>query len=159
MKITIICVGKLKERHWKEACQDYLLRLRPYCQMELIELADEPIVENASPAQEEAVKNKEGKKILSKLPQGAYVVSFDGHGKEVDSPGFAAFLESGFVRGGSHIVFLIGGSLGLSDEVKQKADASIRFGAMTFPHNLARVMALEQIYRAFRILRHEPYHK
>ena len=159
MKITLLCIGKLKERYWKEACDEYLLRLQPYAKTEVVELADEPIVDHASMAQEEAVKDKEGKKLISKIPQGAYVVAFDGHGKEYDSPEFSEFLSSAFVRGGSHVYFLIGGSLGLSDEVKKRADAFVRFGAMTFPHNLARVMALEQIYRAFKIAKNEPYHK
>ena len=159
MKITLFCFGKLKESFWKDAVSDYTKRISPYAKIEIVELSDEPIVDNPSTAQIEEVKNKEGKKLLAKLEKSAYFVIFDGHGKNLDSPGFAAFLDKAFTLGGSHVSFAIGGSLGLSDEVKARANASLSFGAMTFPHNLARVMALEQIYRCFKILHNEPYHK
>lgn len=159
MKITLFCFGKLKENYYKEAVEDYLRRLRPYTQFEIVEMADEPIVDNPSDAEIEKVKNKEGERLLSRLPSGAYFVIFDGHGKSLDSVEFSSFLDKAFVAGRSHVCFAIGGSLGLSDEVKKRANASLSFGAMTFPHNLARVMALEQIYRAFKIAHHEPYHK
>ena len=159
MKLTLFCFGKLKESFYRDAVAEYAKRLKPYVQLEIVEFPDEPIADNPSEAEMEAVKQKEGDRLLAKLPEGGYLVIFDGHGKQYDSVGFSSFLEKGFASSGSHLYFAIGGSLGFGMQVKQRANASVSFGAMTFPHNLARVMALEQIYRAFRIWRHEPYHK
>lgn len=159
MKITLFCFGKLKEAFWKDACADYLKRLQPYAKTEIVEFPDEPIEDSPTPAEIEKVKAKEGEKVLDKLPSGAFLIAFDGGGKTMDSVAFSSFLETSFVRGASHVYFVIGGSLGLSCEVKKRADYLLSFGPMTFPHNLARVMALEQLYRAFKIARHEPYHK
>ena len=159
MKITLYCFGKLKESFWKEAVEDYSKRIAPYAKLEVVEFPDEPIADNPSLAQIEEVKNKEGKKLLAKLDRSAYLVIFDGGGKNLDSISLSSFLDKAFLFGGSHVNFVIGGSLGLSDEVKKRANASLSFGAMTFPHNLARVMALEAIYRCFKILHNEPYHK
>lgn len=159
MKISLICVGKLKENFFREGCEEYLKRLQSYAKVEVIELPDEAAPNNPSQKQIEAIQNKEGERILAKLPSFAYVVAFDGRGKTMDSPSFASFIEKGLTLGGSHLVFIIGGSFGLNDEVRNKANHLLSFGPMTYPHNLARLIALEQIYRGFKILKNEPYHK
>ena len=159
MKLTLFCFGKLKEPYWREAIDEYSKRLQPYVKLEIVEFPDEPIPSNPSLGQEEEVKIKEGKKLLGKLTPSSYLVLLDLGAKEYDSVEFASFLDKSFALGGSHLNMAIGGSLGFSEEVKKRANARISFGKLTFPHQLARVMALEQIYRAFRILNNEPYHK
>lgn len=159
MKIAVYCVGKLKEGYWKEAVEEYSKRLKGYAKLEIVECPDLATPEKASPAEEEEIKGKEGKKILERLKPGDFVVALDLGKEEFDSPSFSRKMESWFRQGGSSISFLIGGSLGLSEELKKRADASFSFGKMTFPHQLARVMLLEQLYRGFRIAHHEPYHK
>ena len=159
MNIRIFCIGSLKESYWKDACKEYLTRIKPYANIEIIECPDFPSKDGATPALEAQVKEKEAERILKTLKPQDYVISLDLHQKEYESPAFASEMERWFVQGGSSINFLIGGSLGLSDSLKSRANASFSFGKMTFPHQLARVMLLEQIYRGFRILHHEPYHK
>lgn len=159
MRIVIHCVGTLKERYWKEACAEYLKRLQPYAKVTVEETMDLPIKEGASAKEEEEVKRKEGEKVLAKLKPSDYVIALDLNRPEYDSVAFAKKVQQGLVEGGSTLVFLIGGSLGLSDELKKRANESISFGPMTFPHQLSRVMLLEQLYRSFRILHHQPYHK
>ncbi len=159
MKIRIYCVGKLKEAYWRDACAEYVKRLGAYAQIEVVEVGDIPCKENASPAEEAAVKDKEGKKIIEKLAPSDYLIALDLNKKEYDSVEFASRLDKALTLGGANVSFVIGGSLGLSDELKKRANESISFGKMTFPHQLSRVMLLEQLYRAFRILRGEPYHK
>lgn len=159
MKIEIICVGKLKEKYLVQAIQEYSKRLSRYCKLNIIELLDEKTPDNASPKEELIIKNKEGEKILAKISDSAYVVALDLAGKMISSEELATFMADLGVRGNSHIVFLIGGSLGLSDEVKKRANYKLCFSKMTFPHQLFRVMLLEQIYRGFRINNNEPYHK
>ena len=159
MNIRIIAIGSLKETYWKASCEEYLSRIRPYSNIEVIECPDYPSKEKATPALEEQVKEKEAERVLRLLKPSDYVIALDLNKKEYTSPEFASHLEECFVKGGSSITFLIGGSLGLADVLKSRANESICFGKMTFPHQFARVMLLEQIYRGFRILHHEPYHK
>ena len=159
MKINVYCVGKLKESYWRDAIAEYKKRIEGFAKIELIEVNDYPTPEKASPAQEEEIKDKEGRKMLEKIKPGDFVVALDLNQKEYTSEEFSTQMEKWLVAGRSSLSFLIGGSLGLSDECKKRADASVSFGKMTFPHQLARVMLLEQIYRAFKIARHEPYHK
>ena len=159
MKISVVCVGKLKEPYWRDAVNEYRKRIEGYAKVEIIEVNDLPTPEKASQAVIEDIKNKEGRAILSKIKPGDFVISMDLNQKEYTSEEFSASLEKWLVRGGSEVSFLIGGSLGLSDECKKRADVSVSFGKFTYPHQLARVMLLEQLYRAFRIAHHEPYHK
>ena len=159
MKITIYCIGKLKEDYWKSAIAEYSKRISAYAELDIVEFPDIAIPASASTAIEEDIKNKECAKILAKLKPNDYVIALDLNKKEYDSVAFAAHLDEAFARGGASINFVIGGSLGLSDDLKKRANESLSFGKMTFPHQLARVMLLEQLYRAFRINRGEPYHK
>ena len=159
MKITIFAIGSLKESYWKDAVNEYRKRLCSYCQLEIVEIPDVACKQGASIKEEEEVKRKEGEKVLAKLKPGDYLIALDLKGKQFDSPSFAKHMEEKLAQAGASIHFVIGGSLGLSQELLQRANESICFGAMTFPHQLARVMLLEQIYRGFRILRGEPYHK
>ena len=159
MNISIIAVGKLKEKYLKSAIDEYAKRLGRYCKLEIIELPDEKTPDNASPKDEEIIKDKEGNLILSKIKDNAYVVAMDLKGKELTSEEFAKFISNCGVMGNSNIVFVIGGSLGLSEQVRKRANYKLCFSKMTFPHQLFRVMLLEQIYRAFRISNGEPYHK
>lgn len=159
MKIELICVGKLKEKYLVQAIDEYSKRLNRYCKLNMIELADEKTPDNASEKEELMIKDKEGEKILSKISDTAYVVALDLQGKMLSSEELASFIEDCGVRGNSHLVFVIGGSLGLSDAVRARANYKLCFSKMTFPHQLFRVMLLEQIYRGFRINNNEPYHK
>lgn len=159
MKIELVCVGKLKEKYLVQAIDEYSKRLSRYCKLNIIELADEKTPDNASEKEELMIKDKEGEKILSKISDSAYVVALDLGGKMISSEELAAFMAGCGVRGNSHIVFVIGGSLGLSDAVKARANYKLCFSKMTFPHQLFRVMLLEQVYRGFRINNNEPYHK
>lgn len=159
MKITIHAIGLLKESYWREAESEYLKRLKPYCEIKIEEYPDLPSKPNASKADEEKVKQKEGEKVLRKLKPSDFVCALDLNQKEYGSEEFASSLEKMFVQGGSSIHFLIGGSLGLSDELKKRADVSISISKMTFTHQMSRIILLEQIYRCFRILGNEPYHK
>ena len=159
MKITVIAPGKLKEKYWTMAIDEYSKRLSRYCKLELIQVADEKTTEGASLAEEEAVKDREGERILAKIPDGAYVIALAIEGKMLDSVGLSEKIEQLGLHGTSNIVFLIGGSLGLSSAVLKRADFKLSFSPMTFPHQMMRVILLEQIYRAYRILHHEPYHK
>lgn len=159
MKIEIVCVGKLKEKYLVQAIDEYSKRLSRYCKLNIIELADEKTPDNASEKEELQIKDKEGEKILAQIKDTAYVITLDLGGKMVTSEGFAQMMASCGVQGNSHIVFVIGGSLGLSDKVLKRANDSLSFSKMTFPHQLFRVMLLEQIYRAYRINNGEPYHK
>lgn len=159
MKITVYCIGHLKENYWKMAIEKYAKRIRPYASLEIVEVDDVPYKEGASPAIEEQVKNKEGEKVLAKLKPTDYLCALDLGKAEYDSPAFSKHLEKMLVQGGSNLSFVIGGSLGLSDALKQRANEAITFSKMTFPHQMMRVILLEQIYRAFKIARHEPYHK
>lgn len=159
MKIYIISAGKLKEKYWNMAVEEYSKRLSRYCKLELIQVQDEKTTEGASAAEEEAVKTKEGERMLAKIPDNAYVIALAIEGKQLDSVAFAEKIQELGVRGTSQIVFVIGGSLGLSDAVMKRADYALSFSPMTFPHQMMKVVLLEQIYRAYRIMNGEPYHK
>ena len=159
MTITLLCVGKVKENYLREAVSEYLKRLGRYAKTEIIEVDDEKTPENASPAEEDKIKETEGKRLLARIPEGAYVIALAIEGKMPDSVELSRKIEALGVRGVSRIVFLIGGSLGLPQEVLARADELLSFSRLTFPHQLMRVILLEQIYRSFRIARGEPYHK
>ena len=159
MKITLIAVGKIKERYFEDAIREYSKRLSRYCRLEIIQVADEKTPDGASEALEEQIEEKAGRRILDQIREGAYVIALAVEGKQLDSLELAARMERLAVEGKSQLVFLIGGSLGLSKEVMRRADFALSFSAMTFPHQLMRVILLEQIYRSFRIRAGEPYHK
>lgn len=159
MKITIITVGKIKEKYFTDAIAEYSKRLSRYCKLEMIQVADEKTPDGASEALEAQIKDKEGERILSNLKDGSYVVTLAIEGNMLDSEELAEKIEKWGVSGVSQIVFVIGGSLGLSKAVLSRADYKLSFSRMTFPHQLMRVILLEQIYRAYRIIQNEPYHK
>ncbi len=159
MKIRIIAIGKIKETYLKLGIEEYLKRIKPYSQIEIIEVNDEPVKDNPSDSEIEIVKNKEGQKVLKLLKDSDYLISLDLGKKQLKSPEFARFLEEKFVLGNSLIIFVIGGSYGLSDELKKRANDSISLSEMTFLHQMTRLILLEQIYRAFKINRNEIYHK
>ena len=159
MKITVYCIGSLKESYWKDAVKEYQKRLGGYCDLHIVELPDVPCKEKASEKEMTEVKDKEGEKVLAHLKGGEYLIALDLKGKQYESVDLAHHLEEKLVQNGSSLSFVIGGSLGLSDALKKRANESLCFGLGTFPHQLARVMLLEQLYRSFRILRGEPYHK
>ena len=159
MKITLITVGKIKEKYFTDAIAEYAKRLSRYCKLEIVEVADEKTPDGASEALENQIKEKEGERILSKIPDGAYVIALAIEGKQLDSEELAEKMEKWNVNGVSHLIFIIGGSLGLTPKVLNRADFKLSFSKMTFPHQLMRVVLLEQIYRSFRIRNNEPYHK
>ena len=159
MNITVISVGKLKEKYLKLGIEEFSKRLSKYCKLEMIELDDEKCPENLSDKDMEIVKNKEGNKILSKIKNNSYVIALAIDGKNLSSEELADTISKLAVRGISHITFVIGGSLGLSTEVLKRADYKLSFSKMTFPHQLMKLILLEQVYRAFRINNNEPYHK
>ena len=158
-RITIVSVGKIKEKYLQDAIAEYAKRLSRYEKLELIEVADEKTPDQASEMEEKAIKEKEGKRILERLPKDAYVIALRIDGKMLSSTELAERVASLFVRGESHLCFVIGGSLGLSEEVLHTADEGLSFSKRTFPHQLMKVILLEQLYRAERINHHEPYHK
>ena len=159
MKITIIAVGKIKEKYFSAAIEEYVKRLGRYCRLELVEVPDEKTPDGAGEGLVLQIKRKEGERILQKIPDNAHVIALAIDGRALDSEELAAQMERWNVGGISHLVFLIGGSLRLSPEVLGRADYRLSFSRMTFPHQLMRVILLEQIYRSFRIRNHEPYHK
>lgn len=159
MRITIICVGKIKESFYRDAVGEYAKRLGKYCKFEILEVADEKTPDGAGEALEEQIKEKEAGRILSKIKEDAFVCTLEIKGKQYSSESFAGLIERAALGGKSHIVFIIGGSLGLHRTVQARSDQSVSFSNMTFPHQLMRVILSEQIYRAFRIINGEPYHK
>ena len=159
MNIRIVCVGKLKEKNLKEACDEYVKRMTKYSRLDIIELKEAKLPENASPADEEKVKIDEGKAILSKLFEKEYVITLEVLGKQLSSIELAEKISNLGVSGNADIAFVIGGSLGLSEEVSKRSNFSLSFSKLTFPHQMMRVLVLEQIYRAFKIARNENYHK
>jgi 23S rRNA (pseudouridine1915-N3)-methyltransferase len=159
MNITIICIGKLKERYWTEAVQEYSKRLGKYCTLSINELKEEKAPDNASAAEEAAVKEAEGKSILKQIKKEAYFIALEIKGKELTSEALSEKIEALGIEGKSDLAFVIGGSLGLSEEVLARADFRLSFSKMTFPHQMMRVVLLEQIYRSFKIMRNEVYHK
>lgn len=159
MKIKIIGVGKLKESYLKEGIQEYVKRLQAYADVEVIEVDDEPIPKNPSLAQEVMVKAKEGRRVLDKVKQADFMILLDVAGTEMDSVDLSKYLEKQMIDGHSTIDFVLGGSLGNSEDVLERADYRLSMSRMTFPHQLARLILVEQIYRSFKIMKGEPYHK
>ncbi|MBE7022118.1 MAG: 23S rRNA (pseudouridine(1915)-N(3))-methyltransferase RlmH [Ruminococcaceae bacterium] len=159
MQIELICIGKLKEAFWKSACTEYSKRLSRFCRLRVTELKDEAIPETASAAQVEHAVMAEGERILERLLPRDYVISLCVEGKPLSSPGLAKQLQDICQSGAGRLVFVIGGSCGLSEEVKKRSQFRLSFSAMTFPHQLMRVILLEQVYRAFKINAGESYHK
>ena len=159
MNISVICVGKLKEKYWSDAVAEYSKRLKSYCALSVREMKEARLPANASPADEEAVKTAEGRAILDTLRPGDFVISLEIKGKKLSSEGLADKISQLALDGKSDIAFIIGGSLGLSDEVSRRADMKLSFSDMTFTHQMTRVIICEQIYRAFKINRNETYHK
>ncbi len=159
MKITILAVGRIKEKYFTMAVEEYSKRLSGYVKLEIIEVADEKTPDGASEAEEENIRLKEGRRLLKNIKSDAYTVTLEIEGDMPDSVELSEKIEKIGLSGKSHIIFIIGGSLGLSGEVKKRADYRLSFSRLTFPHQLMRVVLLEQIYRSFRILGNEPYHK
>ncbi|MGN1415014.1 MAG: 23S rRNA (pseudouridine(1915)-N(3))-methyltransferase RlmH [Anaerovoracaceae bacterium] len=159
MKIQIICIGKLKEKYWTEAVAEYSKRLQRFCTLEVVELKEARLPDKASAADEENVKLEEGRSILKQISDSTYVITLEVLGKALSSEELAGKIENLAGMGRSDIAFVIGGSLGLSAEVSRRADFKLSFSRMTFPHQMMRVILLEQIYRSFKINRNETYHK
>lgn len=159
MKITILTVGKIKEKYLRDGIAEYTKRLGRYCKLEIIEVPDEKTPDNASTAQEQQIKELEGKRLLRYIKDGDYVTALAINGKMLDSVELSRELDYLAVQGQSSLIYVIGGSLGLSEEVLSRADYKLSFSRMTFPHQLMRMILLEQLYRSFRISKGEPYHK
>ena len=159
MKITLITVGKIKEKYLRDAIAEYSKRLNRYCKLEIVEVADEKTPDQASETVEENIRAKEGERILKYIKDDMYVITLEIAGKMLSSEEFAGKIESLGVQGKSSIVFVIGGSIGLGKEVLRRSDYALSFSKMTFPHQLMRVILLEQVYRGYRIINGEPYHK
>ncbi len=159
MNIKILCVGRIKEKYFNDAIKEYEKRLSRYCSLQIIEVADEKVPENLSYADMQKVKKNEGESILKKINNGEYVIALDIKGKKISSEVFAKKISDFAIYGKSKITFIIGGSIGLSDEVLRRSDMLLSFSEMTFTHQMIRVILLEQIYRAYKINNNEPYHK
>lgn len=159
MKIRIIAIGKIKEVYLKDGINEYIKRLQKYTKIEIIELPDAPVCDNPNESEIEKVKKIEGDKVLKILKKDEYVIALDLNKKELDSFEFAKFIQEKMIIGGSLITFIIGGSYGLSDELKKRANDSISLSKMTFLHQMTRLIILEQIYRSFKILNNETYQK
>jgi len=153
-RLTIIAVGKLKERHWRDAAEEYLKRLKAYATIEVVEVKDRDLSRDAARAVAD-----EGADILDAVPAGAHVVALDSGGRQMSSEQFAEWLSAHGLEGRSHVAVLVGGTAGLSRDVLDRAEEKLSLGKITLPHQLARVVVLEQLYRAFRIMRNEPYHR
>lgn len=160
MIIRIVAVGRLRERYWQDAAADFARRLRPYARLESIEVSESHIREGATPAEEKKAMQEEAQAIFDKLKQHTGpVIALDRMGKALDSPGLAAWMQKAVLEGRNEVAFVIGGPLGLAEEALQRADLRLSFSMMTFPHQMMRIILMEQIYRGFRIMRGQPYHK
>ena len=159
MQITILAVGTIKEKFYIEAIKEFEKRLSRYCRLKIVEVDDEKTPDSASGKMCEQVLKKEGEKLSSHIPDNAYVISLAIEGKKYDSVEFSKRINNLAITGKSNIVFIIGGSLGICEDIKKKSDELISFSDMTFPHQLMRVILLEQVYRSYRIIQNEPYHK
>ena len=159
MKITLVTVGKIKEKYLEAAIAEYSKRLGRYCRLEIVQVADEKTPDNASETLETNIKNKEAERLLKYIRDDAYLITLEIKGKQLTSEELAQKIDTLGVQGTSHIIFVIGGSLGLGEEVLKRSNYALSFSKMTFPHQLMRVILLEQIYRSFRIIKGEPYHK
>lgn len=159
MNINLICIGKLKERYWREAVEEYSRRISRFCRLNILELKEAPLPKNSSPADEAEVMRKEGESILSHIGQRDYVIALEVEGEMMDSVRLSKKLRGILDSGPQAVDLIIGGSLGLSPEVKKRADLGLSFSPMTFPHQMMRVILLEQLYRSFKIDAGEAYHK
>jgi 23S rRNA (pseudouridine1915-N3)-methyltransferase len=159
MKITVLAVGKIKEKYLRDAIDEYAKRLSKYCKLEVIEVADEKVPDKAGEAIYQEVRRKEGDRLLKFIRDDAYVITLEILGKQLSSEEFAQKIENLGIQGKSHLIFVIGGSIGLSKEVMNRSDFAMSFSKMTFPHQLMRVILLEQVYRSYRVICGEPYHK
>ena len=159
MKITLLTVGKIKEKYLKDAIAEYSKRLSKYCKLEIIEVADEKTPDNASEVVENVIRDKEGERLLKYVKDDAFVITLEIKGKMMTSEELAEKIDTLGIRGVSHIMFIIGGSIGLGEDVIKRSVFALSFSKMTFPHQLMRVILLEQIYRSYRIISGEPYHK
>ncbi len=159
MRISLITVGKIKEKYLRDAIAEYSKRLSRYCKLEIIEVMDEKTPDHASQAVEKGIKDKEAERILKYIKEGSYIFSLEISGKQLTSEELADKINELGIQGESHLVFIIGGSLGLGEEILKKSKFALSFSKMTFPHQLMRVILLEQIYRSYRIINGEPYHK
>lgn len=159
MQIAIITVGKIKEKYLRDAIAEYSKRLGKYCKLTIVEVADEKTPENASELLQEQIREKEAERILHAVKKDSYVITLEIEGEMLDSVKFSRKLEHLGVSGVGHVTFIIGGSIGLGHSVLERSDYALSFSKMTFPHQLMRVILLEQIYRAYRIMQNEPYHK
>ena len=159
MKITLLTVGKIKEKYLKDAIVEYSKRLSKYCKLEIIEVADEKTPDNASEVVENVIRDKEGERLLKYVKDDTFVITLEIKGKMMTSEELAEKIDTLGIRGVSHIMFIIGGSIGLGEDVIKRSDFALSFSKMTFPHQLMRVILLEQIYRSYRIISGEPYHK
>ena len=159
MKITIVTVGKIKEKYLKDAIAEYTKRLSKYCKLEIVEVADEKTPDNASETVEDMIRSKEAERIMKYIKDDAYVITLEIQGKQLTSEELADKINTLGIQGTSHIAFVIGGSIGLGKEVLKRSNYALSFSKMTFPHQLMRVILLEQIYRCYRIMNGEPYHK
>lgn len=159
MKITLITVGKIKEKYLRDAIAEYSKRLSRYCKLEVVEVADEKTPDNASETVGNAIRKKEAERILKYIKEDAYIITLEINGRQLSSEELAEKIEKLGIQGISHIIFIIGGSIGLGKAVLDKSDFALSFSKMTFPHQLMRVILLEQVYRSYRIINGEPYHK
>ena len=159
MHIQVIAVGKIKEKYLRQGIDEFLKRISKYARIEIIEVPDEKAPAGASQREEEISKDCEGEKILEKIKKDSYIIGLDSNGSQFTSQEMAAYMEKLALEGKSSVTFIIGGSLGLSKKVLKEADLKISFGKMTFPHQLMRLILLEQVFRWFKIMRGEPYHK
>lgn len=159
MKITVLCVGKVKEKYFTAGIKEYEKRLSRYCKLEIIEVADEKTPDNASEMEEKQIKEKEAERISKYIKEDAYVIALAIDGEALDSMGLSRKIEKLGIDGISHIVFIIGGSLGIENRLLTRADYKLSFSKMTFPHQMMRLILLEQVYRSYRIVKGEPYHK
>ena len=159
MKVTILTVGKIKEKYLKDAIDEYSKRLSKYCKLEIVEVADEKTPDNASEVLEDAIRAKEAERLLKHIKDDSFVITLEINGKQISSEELSDKIEKLGVQGVSHIVFVIGGSIGLGKDILKRSNFALSFSKMTFPHQLMRVVLLEQIYRSYRIINGEPYHK
>lgn len=159
MNIRIVAVGKIKEKYMQEGIKEFTKRLSRYCSLDIVEIDDEKAPENLSEKEMDIVRKKEGERILAKIPQSSFIISLEIMGKQLSSEDLSKKIEDLMINGTNDITFLIGGSLGLSEEVRNRSNFKLSFSKMTFPHQLMRLILLEQVYRGWRIMKREPYHK
>ncbi|WP_286034801.1 23S rRNA (pseudouridine(1915)-N(3))-methyltransferase RlmH [Megamonas hypermegale] len=158
MKISIVAAGKIKEKYLRDGIAEFTKRLKPFTQIEFLEINEEKMKDNPSPAEKAAVLKAEGERLLKKVPAGSYLIVLDVVGKSISSEELSQKIDTLTLNGHSHITFLIGGAFGLSQEIRNRADERISFSRMTFTHQMIRLLLIEQIYRAFKISRGEKYH-